>query len=251
MESYFQDLPGDIRLAFLINFLIGFASWKARLVDVSGLISGIVVGILIYIGLGYEGFIILFSFFLLGSVASKFKIKTKEKLGVAQKKGGQRGLKHVFANTGVAGVCAAASILAAPQDRGAWFIAFVASLATALGDTISTELGQVYGKRAYLLITLERVRPGTEGAISAEGTALGFAASGVLAVLGYFLHPIFPGFIYGIKAVILVSLAAMMANLIESILGGIFHQFGKESPETVMNFANTVIGAGLAYAWFT
>ncbi len=42
----------------------------------------------------------------------------------------------------------------------------------------------------------------------------------------------------------------MMANFIESIIGGLFYQFGKKSPETLMNFSNTLIGALLAAAWF-
>ncbi|MCZ7586927.1 MAG: DUF92 domain-containing protein [Deltaproteobacteria bacterium] len=228
----FQDLPGNILIALAVNFIIGFASYKAKLVDKSGLWSGIVVGVLVFVGFGWEGFVLLFTFFLAGSLASKFKMKTKSKMGVAQKKGGQRGLAHVFANTAVPAVCALVAILAEPPDRPVYFIAFAAALATALGDTISTELGQLYGKRTYLLITLERVRPGTEGAVSAEGTALGFGASILLALAAFGVHP-FPG-AFGIKAVAIVALAAMMANFIESILGGLYHQFGKESPETLM-----------------
>lgn len=245
---HFQDLPGNIWIALILNTVIAAASHKAKLVDMSGVIAGWIVGVLIYVGLGHEGFIILFAFFLAGSFASKFKIATKEKMGVAQKKGGQRGAKHVFANCFVGAACATVAIVTDPSERMVWFVAFVASLATALGDTISTELGQLYGKRAYLLITLERVKPGTEGAISMEGTVLGFGASILLALVAWPLHPF--DYQYGLKAVVVVSLAAMMANFIESILGGLYHQFGKESPETLMNFGNTVIGAVLAAVWF-
>ncbi len=190
--QFFQDLPGNIFIAIAVNLPIALLSWKARLVDFSGFISGLVVGILIFVGFDYDGFILLFAFFLVGSLASKFKIKSKEKLGVAQKKGGQRGIGHVVANTGVPAACALLAILADQQDRYVYFVAFAAALATALGDTISTELGQLYGKRAFLLITMERVRPGTEGAVSAEGTAFGFGASAVLAVLAFFSTR-FPG----------------------------------------------------------
>jgi uncharacterized protein (TIGR00297 family) len=249
MGIYLQDLPGNVVQAIIVNLVIAMISLKMKLVDKSGFYAGIAVGLLVYIGFGHEGFIVLFLFFILGSLSSKFKMKAKEKMGVAQKKGGQRGAKHVFANTGVAGICALVAMLADPHDRPALFVPFVASLATALGDTISTELGQIYGKRTYLLITLERVRAGTEGAISAEGTALGFGASLILAIIAYFFQP-FTGF-FGAKAVAIAALAAMMANFIESILGGIYHQFSKESPETLMNFANTLIGAALAYIWFS
>ncbi|MBZ0271114.1 DUF92 domain-containing protein [bacterium] len=244
----FATLPGYWLHALVINAAIGFASFYAKLVDKTGLWSGIVVGTLVYVGFGYEGFVVLFAFFLAGSLASKFKMKTKERMGVAQKKGGRRGLSHVVANTGVPALCAVASILAEPASRPMLFVAFAAALATALGDTISTELGQLYGKRAFLLITLERVKPGTEGAVSAEGTALGFSASIAIALLALPFHPFYEPF--GWRAVIVVSLAAMMANFIESIVGGLYHQFGKTSPETMMNFGNTAVGAILAAAWF-
>ena len=128
------------------------------------------------------------------------------------------------------------------------------SLATALGDTISTELGQIYGKKTYSLITLKRVRTGTEGAVSLEGTLLGFGASIALAVLAYFFHPefAFPNSLHlGLKGVVVISLAAMMANFIESLIGGILQQFDLTGPEMVMNFLNTLVGAVLAIVWFS
>lgn len=50
----------------------------------------------------------------------------------------------------------------------------------------STAAWQAYGQTTYLITTLKRVPRGTEGAVSAEGTAAGaFAAIGfgILAVL--------------------------------------------------------------------
>ena len=50
-------------------------------------------------------------------------------------------------------------------------LAYVPSLATKLGDTFASEIGKAYGKTTFLITTFERVEPGTEGAVSAEGTA--------------------------------------------------------------------------------
>lgn len=51
--------------------------------------------------------------------------------------------------------------------------AFVASFGSKLSDTVSSEVGKGYGKTTYLVTTLQRVPPGTEGAVSLEGTLAG------------------------------------------------------------------------------
>lgn len=43
--------------------------------------------------------------------------------------------------------------------------------------------GQAYGRTTYLATTLQRVPRGTEGAVSAEGTAAGLAAAVAFAAL--------------------------------------------------------------------
>jgi uncharacterized membrane protein len=44
----------------------------------------------------------------------------------------------------------------------------VASLATKLSDTFASEIGKAYGKTTFLITTLERVEPGTEGLCTTE-----------------------------------------------------------------------------------
>lgn len=60
-------------------------------------------------------------------------------------------------------------------------VGFVASFASKLADTTSSEIGKAYGRTTYLVTTLQRVPRGTEGAVSAEGTAAGVAAAAVVA----------------------------------------------------------------------
>ncbi len=244
---YFTDLPGNLPTALAVNIPLALVSYKAKLVDTSGVMAGLAAGVLIFCGLGHQGFIILFVFFLAGSSASKFKIGAKQKMGAAQKSGGRRGWAHVAANCSVAAACALCVMIFPDANRPAFYAAAVASLAAALGDTISTELGQLYGKRAYLLVSLTRVDPGTEGAVSVEGTILGFAASIGLALAAWVFHPFED---YGIRAVIAVSSSAAAANLVESFMGGLYYKFGRRSPEHLLNFAGALIGAAPAMLWF-
>lgn len=60
-------------------------------------------------------------------------------------------------------------------------VGFVASFASKLADTTSSEIGKAYGQTTYLVTTLQRVPRGTEGAVSAEGTAAGVVAAAAVA----------------------------------------------------------------------
>jgi uncharacterized protein (TIGR00297 family) len=79
---------------------------------------------------------------------TKIKINQKEKEGIAEKRRGLRGPSSVW-GSGAAGVaCAIASILnfGGSSFHRLWMLGFVASFATKLSDTVSSEIGKAYGK---------------------------------------------------------------------------------------------------------
>ena len=93
-------------------------------------------------------------------------------------------------------------------------LGFVASLATKLADTFASEIGKAYGKTTFLITTFERVEPGTEGAVSAEGTAAAVVGGLLLALYGWAVGLIkMPG------GVVLSTVAAFLATNFESLLG--------------------------------
>jgi uncharacterized protein (TIGR00297 family) len=124
-------------------------------------------------------------------------------------------------------------------------LGFVASLATKLSDTFASEIGKAYGKNTFLITTLARVEPGTEGAISAEGTAASVVGGLSLTLFGASI-----GMIRGGKAIAISTVAAFLATNIESLLGATLQ--GKKGLEwitnEVINFFNTLIGAAIAIA---
>ena len=75
-------------------------------------------------------------------------------------------------------------------------LAYVASFATKLSDTTASEVGKAYGKRTFLITTLQPVARGTEGAVSLEGTVAGIVASAVIAVASWGIGLISPGGYY-------------------------------------------------------
>lgn len=60
----------------------------------------------------------------------------------------------------------------------------VAALAEAAADTVSSELGQVFGGQPRMLTTLQLVEPGTDGGVTLAGTVAGILAALIVAAIG-------------------------------------------------------------------
>ena len=91
---------------------------------------------------------------------------------------------------------------------------------------------------------MERVEPGTEGAISAEGTAASVLGGLLLSLYGWSI-----GLITG-PSVVISTVAAFLATNFESLLGATLQ--GKEGlawmTNEVVNFINTLVGTAIAMA---
>lgn len=222
-----------------VNVLLAAAGYAARTVNVSGAIAGLAVGTAIWGFLGWRGYLLLLTFFVLGSAATKLGYRRKAERKLAQEGGGRRGARHAFANCGVALACAA--FAAATPYPLVFALAFAGAFATAASDTAGSEIGQLYGRRTFLITNFRRVEPGTEGAVSVEGTAAGIAASALLAALGAGVG-LFPW--AGAAAVVV---AAFLGTTLESLAGATLERAGLLDNEAI-NFLNTLVGALLAAA---
>lgn len=223
-----------VLLAVLVNAALAGLAYALRTVDVSGVIGGFFVGFTIWLFLDWKGFLLLLSFFVIGSACTKLGYKRKAAQNLAQEKGGRRGARHAFANAGVATACA---LFAALTDHPVLFaLAFAASFATAAADTASSEIGQLLGKRTFLITTFRPVPRGTEGAVSLEGTLAGVAASLVVGGLGALLG------LYPWIGVLLIAIAAFVGTTFESVVGAALEKRQLLDNEA-LNFLNTLVGA--------
>jgi len=224
-------------VGLLVNLALAAAAYRARGVDRSGALAGIVLGGTIWAFLGWQGFSLLFAFFVLGTVATKVGYEEKAKRKLAQEKGGRRGARNALAKTSVP---AAAALFAATTGHPELFaLAVAGAFATAASDTCSSEIGQVYGRRTFLITTLRPVPRGTEGAVSLEGTLAGIAASLVVGGLGALVG------LYRGSGVAWVAVAALVATTLESVLGATLEKRGLLDNEAV-NFLNSLAGALVA-----
>jgi uncharacterized protein (TIGR00297 family) len=193
------------------------------------------VGFLIALGAGPGGLLLLAIFFVLGVKATSHKKHLKMVPGAAHPE--RRNAGQVFANGGVAAIAALLAELD-PAREDLYFVMLAASLASATADTLSSELGMLYGRRFFNIITLKKEPKGLDGVISLEGTLLGAAGALVIAVA-------FAFFTYRGMNVLFVFIAGIIGNLADSVLGATLERRRYIGNDAV-NFLNTLLAALVA-----
>jgi uncharacterized protein (TIGR00297 family) len=218
--------------AVLVNLALGLLALRLRSVRISGFLGGLLVGIPIYLFLDWRGFLVLVAMFTSGTALTKVGYARKLARGVAEEKGGARGMSHALANAGVPALCAAGWwVFREPL----WLPAFVGAFATASMDTAGSEVGPLWAKRTLSLRTFRPVPPGTPGAVSLEGTLVGLGAAFLVALVGRGAGVLVAG------DLIPVVVGALAGNLYESLAGsrGLL-------PHGWLNATNTAVGGAVA-----
>ncbi|XP_072967225.1 protein VTE6, chloroplastic [Typha angustifolia] len=227
----------------LVIFLLGSPVLVSGL-SASGIGAAFLLGTLTWRAFGSAGFLLVATYFVVGTAATKLKITQKEALGVAEKRQGRRGPGSVIGSSAAGCVCALLSIygIGGASFAALWQLGFVANFCTKLSDTVSSEIGKAYGRTAYLVTTFKVVPRGTEGAVSVEGTVAGLLASIFLGSVGYFLGEV------DIPQVAICVVASQIANFGESLIGAALQD--KEGFQwlnnDVVNVLNISIGSILA-----
>jgi len=221
-----------------VNLFAAGVAGLFGIVRPSGAAAGFAFGTAVWAFGGLPAYVLLWLFFGVGTLGTLFGRKRKEALGKAEEAGGRRGAANVFANVTVAAFCVAVAALApvaGPVSR----LAATAALATALMDTVGTEIGQAIRSATALLPDFRRVPPGTDGAVSVVGTAAGLLAALLLAGVAATMAWIPPAGV-GVAAV-----SACAGTVIESLLGRAGAPW-RVSSGHILNFVNTLVGAAAA-----
>ena len=244
-ESWADVLgPGALRgllVALSVNVVLSGIALSLRLVRPSGALLGALLGTVILAFGTAPLYLLLWVFFGVGTLATRFRKACKEAMGKAEDRGGRRGATNVLANVSVAAFCALVAGLGPNGD--AFRLAAAAALATALMDTVGTEIGQAVASPTVLLPDFRRVPPGTDGAISVAGTLAGFGAAAFLAAAGV------ASLLLTTRGAVAVLLAASVGTVLESLLGRDGAPW-RVSNGHVLNFMNTLAGAAAAPAIF-
>jgi uncharacterized protein (TIGR00297 family) len=221
--------------------LAGALSVASGRIDARGAATGVLVGFFIFMGGGFVHLGLLLVFFVAGSAASRWKLRQKEDLLLAEARHAKRSVANVLANGGVAGLCGLLAWLL-PDQETIWQIMLACSLAAACADTLSSELGNIYGRRFVNILSFKPDVRGRDGVISLEGTLWGVAGALLIAMAALPAHN-------HVKLFAIILFAGILGNIADSVLGASLQRNGYLNNHTV-NFANTAIAAGLGAVLF-
>jgi uncharacterized protein (TIGR00297 family) len=222
----------DVWLSLAVNAALAVVAWRARAVSVSGAVAGALIGAWILAAGGWGAYTVLWCFFLAGTLASKAGYREKERRGTAEPTRSRRGAKHVVAN------CLLATLIAwLSPYQARWGIVFAACFAAALADTLGTELGSLYGNRAFSPTGGGRLAVGTAGAVSWPGLGAAFFGAASIALAGAVAGVVYPSDSW------IVVAAGFSGSLAESIAHDLGRRFSFRLDHEFANAFNTFVGA--------
>ena len=213
----------------ILLFILGFITYYRKSLDMFGSAVMIIMGVIIIFSAGTNWLLLIVLFLVMSLIATKFSKKYKMSLGEFE---GRRTSKNVISNGVVACFMAAFGGYYLPFVGG-----FIGAIATATADTLASEIG-VLDQNPRLITTLQKVDPGTNGAVSVLGTAVGIIGAAIIGVAAYFL-----GVMTNPLLAILVSvISGTVGCFMDSILGALFENRHLITNEHV-NLLATIVGA--------
>tara|TARA_B100000614_G_scaffold219162_1_gene205235 strand:- start:94 stop:828 length:735 start_codon:yes stop_codon:yes gene_type:complete len=230
-------------LGFLLNFILICFFYKTPIMTRNGWISAGALGTILWGCMGFLGWMSVVIYLILGSLVTKVGFKYKQNIGIAEKRGGRRGPENVWGSAAT-GVIFAVMIKLNILNQSVLEVAFAASFAAKLADTFGSEIGKRFGTNTFLITTLQKVKKGTEGGISLEGT---FASLLGACLMSYFMALL--GIISTKNHFFIVLISGFIATIAESIIGAKFQEKYHLSNEFV-NFIQTTLSSLISIVLF-
>lgn len=227
-----------IFIYIIIVLIFAIISYFLKKVSLSGAIAGAIISFLILWN-NWINFVLFGLFFVLGSVATKWQFERKRQLNVVQENEGVRTWIHASANGLIPALFSLFALLF-PENTSLTYAA-TAAIAAALSDTLSSELGNVYGRRYIDILSFKKGKRGDDGVISLEGTLFGVFGSLFIAIL-------FGVLMSNYSIILPITIAGFAGNLMDSYLGATFQRKGWIDNHFV-NFLNTSFAAFLLVLW--
>lgn len=228
-----------VAVAIGVSIVLAYVALLIGVASVAGMTTGVLAIFVTLVYGGVEWVTMLMAFFGIGGLATKYRYHDKRARGVAEANRGARGTGNVLGNTLVAlvAVVGYAAVVGDVTGETLFAYAFAGAMATALADTLSSEIGSLYDD-PILITSLDRVAPGTDGAITLQGTAAGAIGAAVVGAVFVALGPA------GLAGGLVVLVAGTAGMLADSLLGAVIE--GQIIGNHGVNAAATLVGAVLA-----
>jgi len=201
-------------IGFILAGFVALLSFRQHFLDLGGVAGTFVLGVIIFGVGGFEWAIPMILFFISSSLLSKLWQNRKKAFNLMYEKFSTRDIGQVLANGGVAFLTV---FLFYGTGKDYWFLVFLGSVAAVTADTWATEIGSLSKSLPRLLTTLNPADTGTSGAVSFLGTIASVVGGIFIAVIGLGLTGSF--YYDPFRLVGLISIAALLASLIDSLIG--------------------------------
>ena len=237
-------LLNEFIFGFLLNFILICFFYKIPIMTKKGWFSAGALGTILWGCMGFLGWISVVIYLILGSLVTKVGFQYKQNIGIAEKRGGRRGPENVWGSAATA-VILAIMIKLNILNQSILEVAFAASFAAKLADTFGSEIGKRFGSNTFLITTFQKVKKGTEGGISLEGTFASLCGSFLMSYFMLILGIISTKYQFSI-----VLLSGFIATVSESVIGAKFQEKYQLSNEFV-NFVQTTLSSIISIILYT
>lgn len=234
------ELWMEIVAVLALSALLSLLSYRMGLLTGSGCLAAAAVGMVIGICGSLNWLILLIVFTLLGFAATLMGLSKKKEKGLQEGTHGERDYRNVL---GVALPCCVFALINLITHDSHYYlmmIGYISTIAVAAADTAGSELGTRDG-RVYLITTLKRVEPGTDGGISPFGTLVSLIASVIVTIVGWL---VINRSLDDIN--ILIPMAAgFIGCLLDSVVGATLEKWGyvdKYGNNCITGIAGAAIG---------
>ena len=238
--------------ALVVNGVLISLAQRTPLLTAQGWIHAAALGTMLWGSVGWRGWLAVVVYLVLGSLVTRIGFSNKQRRGLAEAREGRRGPENVWGSAAV-GAGLSLVLAASPQDAILWrqlvLIGFSASFTAKLVDTFGSELGKRWGRSTLLITTLRPVAPGTDGAISLEGTMASAVGSVVMTLALWWLSSPELPLIPNAMAAGVVMVVGLLATLAESVLGALVQNRVGWLSNELINALQTLLAAVLAIAW--
>ncbi|MBO3832014.1 MAG: DUF92 domain-containing protein [Candidatus Brockarchaeota archaeon] len=202
--------------------MLAVATYISRSLSFSGVLASIFLGVIVLFLGGWDCFIIMLAFLVLGVASTKYRRKDKELDALAQEKSGVRSWVNVLANGGPAAI----SIMLEHFFRMEIFLVFfTTTVCSAAADTLATELGLLSSSKPRLITNIRRsVEKGVSGGVTLLGTFAGLSGAIAIALVSVALQQAnAPGIISGVgdaqSLFVACSTGGFLGMIVDSLLG--------------------------------
>ena len=256
-----QNVREHILLAEIVGISVAFAGLvlSLRAATVAGAVFGGMISFLLVNGTASSQYTIVRSglaplalLFVLTFLATRAGRRVKAQAGLAEKRHG-RNSAQVIANLSTAGLAVSAlgfelvmrgEVCCGTPYYKVWvwpamMLMCLAAMVEATADTVSSEIGQAFGGRPVMLLTLQQVDPGADGAVTLLGSLAGITGGAFVAAVGMWALRLRP------SQAAIGLFAGICGLFFDSFLGATLERRGWIGNDLV-NFTSTLFAAALA-----